>query len=249
MFAACVAEAFAVVAVCATVQTAAVVFVTVQSAVVDGVLDQLVPVDAVFAVVEPSLAAVADAVFVEIVPAGGAFDRPAVALVYVPAQPVLVDGVLDQPVPVVSGTVQSAVADGAFDQFASDAQAVADAPDRSAFDVLVPGVSGQSVSEDLPGAHLTEQVVVLFPVAGPATHHAFFAGLQELFPAPLVFVCLVRWIAGFPDSAVGRASSTCRPVRSPVSFPVPSAVRGTDRVCEHPPALPPVSLWSRSFPS
>ena len=226
MFAACVAEAFAVVAVCATVQTAAVVFVTVQSAVVDGVLDQLVPVDAVFAVVEPSLAAVADAVFVEIVPAGGAFDRPAVALVYVPAQPVLVDGVLDQPVPVVSGTVQSAVADGAFDQSASEAQAV----------------GFQSVSGDLPGAHLKEQVVVPFLVADPATHPAFFAGLPKLFPELPVFVCPVRWIAGSPDFAVDQAILTYQQVRPPVSFPVPLAGRGADRVYEHPPVLQPASL-------
>lgn len=213
---------------------------------------QPVLVGAGVAVVEPALVAVVspDVEFEQLVLAGGAFDRYAVAPVYVSAQPVPVDGVFDQPVPaVVSATARFAFADGVFDQFASDAQAAADATDRSAFDGLAPGVSGPSVSEGLPGAHLKELVVVPFLVADPATHPALFADPPKLFPELPVFVCLVRWIAGFPGSAVGLASPTCRPVLLPVFFPVPLAVPGADRVYEYPPVLQPVQLWSRSFPS
>lgn len=256
-----VAEAFAVagcgapaagVVAEAALDVAVAVYATVQpaalAAVVDGVLGQPFLVDADVAAAEPA-PAVADAEFVEIVLAGAAFDRPAVAPVYVSAQPVLVDGGFAQPVPaVVSATAQFAVVDGAFDQFASDAQAVADAPDRSAFDGLAPGVSGQSVSEGLPDARVTAQLVVLFPVAGLATQSAFSVGLPKSFPAPPVFVCPARWIAGSPGSAVDRASLTYQQVRPPVFFPVPLAGRGADRVFEHPPVLQPVRLWNRSFP-
>ncbi len=131
-----------------------------------------------------------------------------------------------QPAAVVAGesvvfSARSAVFGDPSAQAASDVQAVADLPARSAFDGLAQDVGVQSVSGGLPCARLTFQVAFLFPVAGPAVPPAFFAGPPKLFPAPPVFVCPVRWIAGSRGSAVARVSPTYRPGRPPVFFPVP----------------------------